>query len=122
MLIQHDYNDTQETETGGISTVSDMDVSCFYYREVDESNDIDMSRTVKYRSQPAIFINSSIYLYLPKTPVLNTFNLNISQYVPIVGILNLTKNEIQNILISLSFNCEMLTWTQYCTYCYVFFL
>lgn len=98
MLIQHDYNDTQETETGGISTVSDMDVPCFYYREVDESNDIDMSRTVKYRSQPAIFINSSIYLYLPKTHVLNTFNLNISQYGPIVGILTLMKNEIQNIL------------------------
>lgn len=98
MLIQHDYNDTQETETGGISTVSDMDVPCFYYREVDESNDIDMSITVEYRSQPAILINSSIYLYLPKTPVLNTFNLNISQYGPIVGILTLMKNEIQNIL------------------------
>lgn len=56
MLIQHDYNDTEETGTGGISTVSEMDVSCYYYREVDESNDIDMSITVKYRSQFVIFI------------------------------------------------------------------
>lgn len=55
MLIQHDYNDTEETGTGGISTVSEIDVSCYYYREVDESNDIDMSITVKYRSQFVIF-------------------------------------------------------------------
>lgn len=55
MLIQHDYNDTEETGTGGISTLSEIDVSCYYYREVDESNDIDMSITVKYRSQFVIF-------------------------------------------------------------------
>uniref|UniRef100_K1R1S2 Scavenger receptor class F member 2 n=1 Tax=Magallana gigas TaxID=29159 RepID=K1R1S2_MAGGI len=33
VLIQHDYNDTEETGTGGISTVSEIDVSCYYYRE-----------------------------------------------------------------------------------------
>lgn len=55
MLIQHDYNDTEETGTGGISSLSEIDVSCYYYREVDESNDIDMSITVKYRSQFVIF-------------------------------------------------------------------
>lgn len=56
MLIQHDYNDTEETGTHGISTLSEIDVSSYYYREVDESNDIDMSITVKYRSQFVIFI------------------------------------------------------------------
>lgn len=55
VLIQHDYNDTEETGSGGISTLSEIDVSCYYYREVDESNDIDMSITVKYRSQFVIF-------------------------------------------------------------------
>ncbi|XP_019928883.3 multiple epidermal growth factor-like domains protein 10 [Magallana gigas] len=45
VLIQHDYNDTEETGSGGISTLSEIDVSCYYYREVDESNDIDMSIT-----------------------------------------------------------------------------
>lgn len=56
MLIQHDYNDTEETGTGDISNLPEIDVSCYYYREVDESNDIDMSITVKYRSQFVLFL------------------------------------------------------------------